>query len=247
MLFRSQDLRSFLGTFNFGGDMVKQAVGSMSGGEKARLVLCMIVWQRPNLLLLDEPTNHLDLATREALSMALNEFEGTVMLVSHDRALLRAVCDEFWMVSQGGVAPFDGDLDDYQKYLLDHAKKMREDAKKASASPVTVAKTAIEKEATKPHKQGASANSDTQKTSKTGKNHAAKPILKQLGKELDKIDSQMRALNLEKEQLQSQLISTKASADLAQIGKRLKAAELDIGLLEERWLELTEQLETAAV
>jgi ATP-binding cassette subfamily F protein 3 len=82
---REQDLRSFLGTFNFSGDMVKQAVGSMSGGEKARLVLCMIVWQRPNLLLLDEPTNHLDLATREALAMALNEFEGTVMLVSHDR------------------------------------------------------------------------------------------------------------------------------------------------------------------
>ena len=99
---REQDLRSFLGNFNFGGDMVKQAVGSMSGGEKARLVLCMIVWQRPNLLLLDEPTNHLDLATREALAMALNEFEGTVMLVSHDRALLRSVCDEFWMVSRGG-------------------------------------------------------------------------------------------------------------------------------------------------
>lgn len=126
---KDQDLRAFLGMFNFGGDMVKQAVGSMSGGEKARLVLCMIVWQRPNLLLLDEPTNHLDLATREALSMALNEFEGTVMLVSHDRALLRAVCDEFWMVSAGGVAPFDGDLDDYQQYLLDHAKRQRELAK----------------------------------------------------------------------------------------------------------------------
>jgi ATP-binding cassette subfamily F protein 3 len=83
---REQDLRNFLGSFNFSGDMVKQAVGTMSGGEKARLVLAMMVWQRPNLLLLDEPTNHLDLATREALSMALNEFEGTVMLVSHDRA-----------------------------------------------------------------------------------------------------------------------------------------------------------------
>src|SRR5476651_1005699 len=117
-----QSLRTFLGTFNFGGDMVKQTVGSMSGGEKARLVLCMIVWQRPNLLLLDEPTNHLDLATREALSMALNEFEGTVMLVSHDRALLRAVCDEFWLVSRGGVDPFDGDLDDYQKYLLETSR-----------------------------------------------------------------------------------------------------------------------------
>ncbi len=77
----------------------------MSGGEKARLVLAMIVWQRPNLLLLDEPTNHLDLATREALAMALNEFEGTVMLVSHDRALLRAVCDEFWMVGRGARRP----------------------------------------------------------------------------------------------------------------------------------------------
>jgi ATP-binding cassette, subfamily F, member 3 len=129
---KDQDLRGFLGMFNFGGDMVKQAVGSMSGGEKARLVLCMIVWQRPNLLLLDEPTNHLDLATREALSMALNEFEGTVMLVSHDRALLRAVCDEFWMVSAGGVAPFDGDLDDYQQYLLEHAKRQREQAKQQS-------------------------------------------------------------------------------------------------------------------
>ncbi|MDB5750261.1 MAG: transporter-related protein, partial [Ramlibacter sp.] len=131
---REQDLRSFLGQFLFSGDMVKQTVGTMSGGEKARLVLAMIVWQRPNLLLLDEPTNHLDLATREALAMALNEFEGTVMLVSHDRALLRSVCDEFWMVGRGGIAPFDGDLDDYQRYLLDEAKRLREQAKLDAAS-----------------------------------------------------------------------------------------------------------------
>jgi len=128
---REQELRNFLGTFNFSGDMVKQAVGTMSGGEKARLVLCMLVWQRPNLLLLDEPTNHLDLNTREALAVALNEFEGTVMLVSHDRALLRSVCDEFWLVSKGGVAPFDGDLEDYQRYLLDEAKRVREEASAA--------------------------------------------------------------------------------------------------------------------
>ena len=125
---REQDLRGFLGTFNFSGDMVKQPVGTMSGGEKARLVLCMIVWQRPNLLLLDEPTNHLDLSTREALSVALNEFEGTVMLVSHDRALLRAVCDEFWLVTRGGIEPFDGDLDDYQRFLLNEAKRARDAA-----------------------------------------------------------------------------------------------------------------------
>jgi ATP-binding cassette subfamily F protein 3 len=136
---REQDLRNYLGTFNFSGDMVKQSVGSMSGGEKARLVLAMIVWQRPNLLLLDEPTNHLDLATREALSMALNEFEGTVMLVSHDRALLRAVCDEFWMVGRGKVEPFDGDLDDYQKYLLEESKRLREEAKNSARDAVVTA------------------------------------------------------------------------------------------------------------
>jgi ATP-binding cassette subfamily F protein 3 len=142
---REQDLRNFLGTFNFSGDMVKQAVGTMSGGEKARLVLCMIVWQRPNLLLLDEPTNHLDLATREALAMALNEFEGTVMLVSHDRALLRAVCDEFWLVSRGGVEPFDGDLDDYQRYLLDEATLKRAlEQTEARIAELTLAKADLE-------------------------------------------------------------------------------------------------------
>ncbi|ETF02534.1 ABC transporter [Advenella kashmirensis W13003] len=131
---REQGLRNFLGTFNFSGDMVKQPVGSMSGGEKARLVLCMIVWQRPNFLLLDEPTNHLDLATREALSVALNEFEGSAMLVSHDRALLRSVCDEFWLVSRGGITDFEGDLDDYQVYLLEEAKRQRETATSRTAA-----------------------------------------------------------------------------------------------------------------
>ena len=119
---REQELRDFLGSFRFTGEMAAQPVGTLSGGEKARLVLAMLVWQRPNLLLLDEPTNHLDLTTREALSMALNEFEGSVMLVSHDRALLREVCDEFWLVAGGALKPFDGDLDDYQRWLLEQSK-----------------------------------------------------------------------------------------------------------------------------
>ena len=116
---REQDLRNFLGQFSFSGEMVHQRVGTLSGGERARLVLATIVYQRPNLLLLDEPTNHLDLTTREALSMALNEFEGSVMLVSHDRALLREVCDEFWLVVDGGVEELDADLDEYQRWLLE--------------------------------------------------------------------------------------------------------------------------------
>ena len=218
---REQDLRSFLGQFNFGGDMVKQSVGSMSGGEKARLVLCMIVWQRPNLLLLDEPTNHLDLATREALSMALNEFEGTVMLVSHDRALLRAVCDEFWMVSHGGVAPFDGDLDDYQRYLLDEAKRQREEAKKASNVPAPKAVAAA-------------------------KTPAPKPDLKPLKKELNKVDAQMKTLSTERQSLETLLTATVAPAEMAQAGKRLKAVDAELQTLEERWLELTDKIETAA-
>ena len=124
-----QALRAFLGSFNFGADMIRQPVGTLSGGEKARLVLAMMVWQRPNLLLLDEPTNHLDLVTREALAMALNRFEGTLMLVSHDRALLRSVCDEFWLVGRGRLEPFDGDLDDYQRYLLEESRRLREEAR----------------------------------------------------------------------------------------------------------------------
>ena len=165
------------------------------------------------------------------------------MLVSHDRALLRAVCDEFWMVSQGGVAPFDGDLDDYQKYLLDHAKKLREDAKKASTAPASKAPIAIEKGAASAYNTSATASFDAQKGTKTGKNDTAKL----LRKEISQIDSQIQTLNLEKEPLQNQLAKTKAPAELAQTGKRLKAVEAEIGLLEERWLELTEQLETAAV
>ena len=246
---REQDLRSFLGNFNFGGDMVKQAVGSMSGGEKARLVLCMIVWQRPNLLLLDEPTNHLDLATREALSMALNEFEGTVMLVSHDRALLRAVCDEFWMVSQGGVAPFDGDLDDYQKYLLDHAKRQREEAKKSSsnAAPAAVATKTVADSAPS---TGAAGTFDAKKSAASKKDDAQRrqqqsESTKPLRKELEKIDTRMLSLTTERDSLQASLAAITAPAEMAQTGKRLKAIENEIGTLEERWLELNEQIETA--
>ena len=115
---REQELRGFLGGFNFAGQMALSAIENFSGGEKARLALAMIVWQKPNLLLLDEPTNHLDLETREALTVALAQFEGTLVLVSHDRHLLRATTDEFLIVADGGLQPFDGDLDDYREWLF---------------------------------------------------------------------------------------------------------------------------------
>ena len=115
---REQELRNFLGGFNFAGEMATTPIAPFSGGEKARLALALIVWQRPNLLLLDEPTNHLDLETREALTVALAQFEGTLVLVSHDRHLLRATTEEFLIVAEGGLKSFDGDLDDYRDWLF---------------------------------------------------------------------------------------------------------------------------------
>ena len=219
---REQDLRNFLGTFNFSGDMVKQAVGTMSGGEKARLVLCMIVWQRPNLLLLDEPTNHLDLATREALAMALNEFEGTVMLVSHDRALLRAVCDEFWLVTRGGVEPFDGDLDDYQRYLLDEGKRLRESLKeagKAAEPPKIEVPPVVAKRATP-----------------SGK-------LKPLKQALDKLDKSMAALQAEKAALEARLAGTLSVEDITETGRQLQHVNDELEREEEKWFDLSGQIE----
>ena len=115
---REQQLRDYLGSFNFPGDMALDPVANFSGGEKARLSLALIVWQRPNLLLLDEPTNHLDLETREALAVALAQFEGTLILVSHDRHLLRATTEKLLIVADGTLREFDGDLDDYRDWLL---------------------------------------------------------------------------------------------------------------------------------
>ncbi len=235
---REQDLRNFLGMFNFGGDMVKQTVGSMSGGEKARLVLCMLVWQRPNLLLLDEPTNHLDLATREALSVALNEFEGTVMLVSHDRALLRAVCDEFWMVSRGGVSPFDGDLDDYQRYLLEEAKRQRAAARMAAAPPVATPEVAAPARAP--------SSKPVQRTQDKQAAQHKQSVLRPLKKEFEQVEQRMNTLQAEQTQLEQQLADVQAPAELAKAGKQLKAVTQELADLEERWLALGEQIEAAS-
>ncbi|RZL67902.1 MAG: ATP-binding cassette domain-containing protein, partial [Variovorax sp.] len=201
---------------------------TMSGGEKARLVLAMMVWQRPNLLLLDEPTNHLDLATREALAVALNEFEGTLMLVSHDRALLRSVCDEFWMVGRGAVTDFDGDLDDYQRYLLDEAKRMREEAKVASRE---AAASAVKTVAAPAPPAGSAAS--------LGK----KPNLQPLQREIAKVDEQLALAGKEKSALESRLAESLPPAEIAATGKKLKVVNDEIDRLEERWMALSGELE----
>ncbi len=132
---REQELRDFLGGYGFNGDMALSPVRPFSGGEKARLVLALLVWQRPNLLLLDEPTNHLDLEMRHALTMALQDFEGAMIIVSHDRHLLRLSCSDYYLVDGGEVKSFDGDLDDYHQWLLDAAKEANKPAAQDDATP----------------------------------------------------------------------------------------------------------------
>ncbi len=239
---REQELRDFLGRFQFSGDMVNQPVSQFSGGEKARLVLALVVWQRPNLLLLDEPTNHLDLTTREALSMALNEFEGTVMLVSHDRALLREVCDEFWLVSHGCVSTFEGDLDDYQKWLQQQAREValaarqaRDAERNAPAAP-QVAKAIAEPAAP-------TANREDRKAQAQSRQRLADQA-KPLRAELKQVESRMTKAQEESAAVTDALGSTSLSGpDRAAQGKRLKSLGEELEALEARWLELTEAIE----
>jgi ATP-binding cassette subfamily F protein 3 len=132
---REQDLRDYIGSFNFPGDMATGPIATFSGGEKARLALALIVWQKPNLLLLDEPTNHLDLETREALTVALAQFEGTLVLVSHDRHLLRATADKLLIVRDARVSEFEGDLDDYRESLLRKEAVVKKPPAKKKTAP----------------------------------------------------------------------------------------------------------------
>jgi ATP-binding cassette subfamily F protein 3 len=227
---REQELRNFLGSFRFIDEMMQQPVGTLSGGEKARLVLALIVWQRPNLLVLDEPTNHLDLDTREALGMALNDFDGTVLLVSHDRSLLRTVCEDFWLVSEGRVQPFEGDLERYQQHLLEAARKRRE----SWTTSNTNSNDAKDNSPRESRKQQAQRRAElTQK-------------LQPWRQEMKQLDARMTEWLSEKESLEAALIAgTLSGPDMAQQGKRLKELGEDLAQAEERWLELGGWIEEA--
>lgn len=247
---REQELRDFLGQFRFVGSMVNQEVGSLSGGEKARLVLAMLVWQRPNLLLLDEPTNHLDLNTREALSMALNEFEGTVMLVSHDRALLREVCDEFWLVTKGAVSPFDGDLDDYQKWLLEQSKEAAKAAKEAAKAALKSARSggnAPAPVAAAPVAAPVAAKAPAAREDRKSSGQARQKLAEQtkpLRREMESIDAKLNKLADERSAVEAQLAAGSATpAQIADLGRRLKSIGDELADAEMRWLELSAEVD----
>ena len=231
-----QELRDFLGTYRFSGDFAEAKVAPMSGGEKARLALALIAWKKPNLLVLDEPTNHLDMETREALTMALSTYEGAVLLVSHDRHLLRAVTDELWLVHEGRKEVFEGDLDDYAKIVLDHRR-------------VTAAEARAEHQADK-----AARNEAQPVNNKEARRLAAQErariteLRKPLKKELEKVEREMNALSEKLKALDTQLADPAFynGADQGKVAQTLREhGELapKVEALEMHWLELSEKIE----
>ncbi|GAB3382925.1 ATP-binding cassette domain-containing protein [Massilia agri] len=238
---REQELRNFLGSFNFPGDMVTSKIAPFSGGEKARLALALIVWQRPNLLLLDEPTNHLDLETREALTMALAQFEGTLVLVSHDRHLLRATTDQFIIVADGKLQPFDGDLDDYKEWLFQ--------TKLGKGTDTLPAPTpAKEASATAP---AAPVDRKEQKRLEAEERQRLAALRKPLENRVKRLEEQMAKLNAKKAEIDVQLLEPGIyEAENKEKLKTLVAdqafASRDLEQLESEWLELQEQLEGLA-
>ncbi len=233
---REQELRNYLGGFNFPGDMATTSIATFSGGEKARLALALIVWQRPNLLLLDEPTNHLDLDTREALTVALAQFEGTLVLVSHDRHLLRATTDQFLIVAEGRLAPFDGDLEDYRDWLFrtklaaaEEAVPLPEAKKPAvTAPPAPVRRQQKRREAEARQRQSA----------------ARKPIESRI----KRLEEKMARLNAKKAEIDARLADPAAYGEAQK--EALKTMIIDqayvareLAQLEAEWLDQQHRLE----
>jgi ATP-binding cassette subfamily F protein 3 len=222
---REQDIRDFLGGFDFRGDMVTHPVGRFSGGERARLTLALIVRRKPNLLLLDEPTNHLDIEMREALAEALQDYDGALIVVAHDRHLLRATTDALWLVADGGVRPFDGDLDDYRDWVLMRARRADEPAAPPS---------------------GASRRAQRRAEAEERQRDYAKR--KPYADRLAKLEQEIAALDAERRAVEDWLASPDAYADARkdELKERLaRQGDLrwQLARLEAEWLEVAEILE----
>ena len=220
-----KDLRHFLGGFDFRGDKISEKVKPFSGGEKARLVLAILVYQNPNLLLLDEPTNHLDLEMRHALSMALQDYQGAIVVVSHDRHLLRSVTDQLFLVANGSVQPFDGDLEDYRTWLTEQKRASTETTHKIQ-NDSGVSKKEQRKQDAERRKQ-------------------LKPLLNKLKKTEQAVES----YHAEQKALEQQLADPDVYQDAQkETLKKLMARKIDVDQAleqaETEWMALEEQLET---
>jgi ATP-binding cassette subfamily F protein 3 len=215
----TQEMRSFLGKWYFPAERAFQCVDVMSGGERARLALALIAWRKPNVLLLDEPTNHLDLDMREALAEALSDFDGAIVLVSHDRHLIGLVCDTFWRVADHRVEPFAGDLDGYAAWLRARSGKTEKDAEPVKASP--------------PPKAASPPKTDAKRSRRL--------------KDIEKLEQRIAVLGSDLAQLESSLQNPALYSDNAAEFARLTARHSEVGAqhaaLEAQWLEAYAQLE----
>jgi len=223
----AQAIRDFLGTWNFAGDRAFESVDGFSGGERARLALALIAWDKPNLLLLDEPTNHLDLDMREALADALADFEGALVLVSHDRHLLGLVCDSFWRVADGAVESFDGDLDDYARWLRSRGATSKKNKKAAAeVKPVVVVESAEER------RQRVAAQRENEKSTR---------------QRVKKIETRVATIEGELATLETKLADPATyngpTAEMMRLSQRQTELRKEKETLEAEWLELYEQLE----
>jgi ATP-binding cassette subfamily F protein 3 len=217
-----QSLRDYLGGFGFRGDNALSKVSPMSGGEKARLVLAITVYQKPNLLLLDEPTNHLDLDMRHALNIALQGFEGAMVLISHDRFLLTSVCDDFYLVDSGKVLPFDGDLDDYKDWILKGDKVTGTSNENASPKPDRKNTKRLEAEF----------------------RQATKPLRKAIEKfEKTMSDAQKKLGILESKLGDADLYNAENKTELKKVLAEQASAKSTLEEAEMEWLDAQEQLE----
>ena len=232
-----QELRDYLATFGFRGDRVFEPIGPFSGGEKARLVLALVSYLRPNLMLLDEPTNHLDLEMRQALTVALQEYEGAVVLVSHDRHLLRTVADQFYIVHAGRVQPFDGDLDDYAKWLAESGAASSTPTAAQERSPTRAANAKAETESAEARKQ--------RKREEAERRNRLSP----LRAAIEKCERDLEKLTRERAEIESALQAPDLYGDdakdrLRQILERQARVAREIERVESEWIEHTERLES---
>ena len=229
---REQELRDWLGRFRFSGDFADTKIRTFSGGEKARLALALIAWDKPNLLVLDEPTNHLDMATREALTMALSQFEGALLLVSHDRHLLRSTCDSLILVHDGSCGAYNGDLDDYAALVLEHRKSVLEADRQSRAVPQA------EPQVNRREERRQAAQERAQKAA------LKKPLLKKLAD----LEKRMNEGNAKLAELDAKIADSGwyASAAPEEVQTVMKERGLladEVAKIEEEWLTVSEEIE----
>jgi len=218
--------RNFLGSFGFSGDQALALVETMSGGEKARLVLALVVLEKPQLLLLDEPTNHLDLEMRQALVLALQEFEGALILIAHDRYLLESCVDEFYLVANGNVNDFDGDIDDYQQWLNDDKKQLNQENKKSTTANNNSTKKDQRKEQAQLRKQTA-------------------PLRKKSQKHEQQIHIwQTELIEVEHTLSDNNIYQAEHKKELTTLLKQQANLKANIEETEMHWLEIEEEIET---